>query len=135
MTSTTLAEITTDDLDKVSELTPTEVAKALIVLSRQMYEKNRELRELGKTAAAKRKDAKVAYAKAFLEADGPMDIRRQIAELAAAEAKFEAEVAEQEVSACKEALKNMHAVVDIGRTLSATTRDEMKLAGSGVYGS
>lgn len=134
MTSTTLAEITNEELEQVGDLTPNEIAKALIVLSRQMYVKDRELRSLGKTAAAARKKAKVVYAEAFLKAEGPMDIRRQIAELAAADAKFEAEVAEQEVSACKEALKNMHAVVDIGRTLSATTRDEMKLSGSGVYG-
>lgn len=135
MTSTTLAEITTDDLDQVGELTPNEVAKALIVLSRQMYAKVRELRELGEKAAEAKKDAKVAYAKAFLSAEGPMDIRKQIAELDAAAAKFTADAAEQEVAACKEALKSMHAAVDIARTLSATTRDEMKLSGSGVHGS
>lgn len=134
MTSTTLAEITTDELEQVGDLTPNEVAKALIVLSRQMYAKVRELRELGDAAATARKDAKVAYAGAFLSADGPMDIRKQVAEMAAAEAKFAADAAEQEVSACKEALKSMHAAVDIARTLSATTRDEMKLSGTGVHG-
>lgn len=132
MTSQTLAEITTDDLDRVDDLTPNEVAKALIVLSRQMYAKTREMRELGEKAARAKKDAKVAYAQAFLSAEGPMDIRKQVAEMAAADAKFESDVAEQEVSACKESLRNMHAVVDIGRTLSATTRDEMKLSGVGA---
>ena len=134
MTSTTLAEITTEDLNQVGDLTPNEVAKALIVLSRQMYAKVRELGDLGEKSAKAKKDAKVAYAQAFLSAEGPMDIRKQIAELAAADAKFVADAAEQEVSACKEALKSMHAAVDIARTLSATTRDEMKLAGSGVHG-
>lgn len=134
MTSTSLAEITADELNQVGELTPNEIAKALIVLSRQMYAKVRELRELGDKAAKAKKEAKVAYAKAFLSAEGAMDVRKQVAEVAAAEAKFRADAAEQEVSACKEALKSMHAVVDIARTLSATTRDEMKLSGAGVHG-
>lgn len=131
MTSRGLAEIDRAELAQVEDLTPNEIAKALIVLSRQMYAKVNELRDLGEKAAQAKKDAKIAYAGAFLSAVGPMDVRRQEAELAAAEARFKADVADQEVSACKESLKAMHAVVDIGRTLSATTRDEMKLAGVG----
>ncbi|MCW2899292.1 MAG: hypothetical protein JWO67_1557 [Streptosporangiaceae bacterium] len=131
--TTGLAEIDQAELEQVdvSELTPTEIAKALIVLTRQMYAKVRELRELGEKSAKAKKEAKVAYAHAFLAAQGPMDVRKQEAELAAAEARFVADVADQEVSACKEALKVMHATVDVGRSLSATTRDEMKLAGVG----
>lgn len=119
----------------VSELTPNEIAKRLIVLSRQLYAKVGELRELGEVAANARRDAKVAYAQAFLSTEGPMDVRRQQAELAAAEARLRADIAEQEVSACKEALKAIHAAIDVGRTLSATTRDEMRLPGVGGPGS
>lgn len=120
------AEVTAVD---ISELTPLEIAKRLIVLNRHMYAKVNELNVLGEKAAQAKKDAKVAYARAFLSAEGPMDVRKQEAELAAAEAKFAADAAEQEVSACKEALKAMHAAIDVGRSLSATSRDEMKLSG------
>lgn len=113
----------------IKELTPTEIAKRLIVLNRHLYAKVNELEALGERAAQARKDAKVAYAQAFLSAHGPMDIRKQAAELASADAKFAADAAEQQVSACKEALKAIHAAIDVGRSLSATSRDEMKLAG------
>jgi hypothetical protein len=132
--STAITEVDRAEVAQVdiTELTPTEVAKRLVVLNRHLYAKVNELQALGKEAADARKRAKVAYAEAFLSAQGnPMDVRKQIAELAAADAKFEADVAEQMVSACKEALKAMHAAIDVGRSLSATSRDEMRLAGVG----
>jgi hypothetical protein len=130
---TELNEIDPAELARVdiSDLTPNEIAKRLVALGRQMYAKVAELRELGEVAANAKKDAKVAYARAFLSAEGPMDVRKQEAELAAADARLRADIAEQEVSACKEALKAIHAMIDVGRSLSATTRDEMKMAGVG----
>lgn len=113
----------------IKDLTPTEIAKRLIVLGRHLYAKVNELNALGEQAAQARRDAKLAYARAFLAAHGPVEVRKQLAEEAAADAKFAADVAEQQVSACKEALKAMHAAIELGRSLSATSRDEMKLAG------
>ncbi|MFG2001756.1 hypothetical protein ACGFNU_21655 [Spirillospora sp. NPDC048911] len=132
-TVTSLREVDPAEVAQVdiSDLTPNEIAKRLIVLGRQLYAKVAELRDLGEVVSNARKDAKVAYAKAFLEATGPMDVRRQEAELAAADARLTLDIAEQELSACKEALKAIHAMIDVGRSLSATTRDEMRMAGVG----
>lgn len=133
ITPTPLREVGSHEAAEVdiSDLSPNEIAKRLIVLGRHLYAKVAELRTLGEVVANAKKDAKVAYAQAFLSAEGPMDIRKQEAELAAADARLRVDIAEQELSACKEALKAIHAMIDVGRSLSATTRDEMRMAGVG----
>ena len=116
------------------ELTPSDIAKRLVGLSRHLRAAVKELRRLGQAAAVAKRDAEVAYARAFLEAEGPMDVRKQLALLAAADARLKVEIANSEVSAFKEVLKAIHADLDVGRSLSATTRDEMRLSGSGAMG-
>jgi hypothetical protein len=112
--------------------TPTDIARWLVELGRQLDAKVSEFARLGDDAAATRRDAEVAFARAFLQSDGPMDVRRQIAIGQAADKRFAADVAERKVAACKEAIKALHLKIDVGRTASANVRAEIALASAGA---
>jgi hypothetical protein len=110
---------------------PNEIVAHLGSLTRALDELVAEYRQLGEDAAAKRRDYKKAKAAAYLSADGSIVARQAVADLAAADAGFEADVADARVAATKEAIRVLHARIDVGRTVTATLRDEMKLAGQG----
>lgn len=112
--------------------TPSDIARWLVELGRQLDAKVTEYADLGDEAAAARRDAEVAFARHFLQAEGPMDIRRQVAIEHAADKRFAADIAERKVAACKEAIRALHLKIDVGRTASANVRAEIALAGSGA---
>jgi hypothetical protein len=117
-----------------ADLTPNGIAANLIQLSYELDDLVKEYRGLGEGAADAKREAEVAYAKAYMSAAGTVEERRQAAIEAAVDARFIADLAERKVSGCREAIRAVHARIEVGRTLSATTRDEMRLAGSGVHG-
>jgi hypothetical protein len=110
-------------------LTPNQIAQGLIDLTRDLDALVKEYKALGAKAAAAKKAAEIAYARAFMQAAGPVEERRQTALQIASEERFRADLAEREVAGCKEALRAIHARIEVGRTLSATTRDELKTLG------
>lgn len=112
------------------DITPNKAAGIIIHISRLIKDKIKEFEQLNDDAAKAKKEAEVVFARAFLEADHrPMDERRQIAMLAAADARFNADVAERKVKACDKALKALSDDQDAARTISATARDEMRSLG------
>jgi hypothetical protein len=115
-----------------ADMTPNDIARGLIHLGRQLDELVREYGDLGEAAAEAKRAAEVAYAEAYMRAEGAAETRRQAAILAAADARYDAELADRKVASCREAIRAVHARIEVGRTLSATTRDEMKLGGTGV---
>jgi hypothetical protein len=115
-----------------ADMTPNEIAAGLISLGRQLDALVREYRDLGDAAAEAKRDAELAHAKAYMETEGTVEERRQAAILTSSDARYVADLAERKVAGCREAIRAVHARIEVGRTLSATTRDEMKLAGSGA---
>lgn len=111
-------------------LTPNQIAQGLIDLCRDLDSLVKEYKELGAKSANAKRTFEVAYARAYLNTGGPVEERKQKAVFEAAEERFQADVAAHEVTACKEALRALHARIDVGRTLSATTRDELKTLGA-----
>src|SRR5690242_20701694 len=69
------------------------------------------------------------FAKAFLQADGAMDVRKQLAVTATSDEWLEAEVADAAVRALRERIKALHTRIDVGRSLGAAYRAEISLAG------
>lgn len=112
-------------------MTPNEIAQALIALGRDLDALVKEYRLLGEAASAAKRAYEVAEARAYLNASGPVEERKRIAIEQTADARFALDLAERRVLGCREAIRAVHARIEIGRTLSATTRDEMKLAGVG----
>jgi hypothetical protein len=91
-----------------------------------------EYERLGQAAAQAAKDEEMAYAKAFLGAEGSMDLRRQIALLETVEVRFDRRVADHKVAVQKQVLYQLHDVVDMTRSRGANVRKEIELAQSGV---
>lgn len=118
----------------VPPATPSDIAKWLGQLIRQLDAKISEYANLSDEAANARRDAEVAFARAFLEAEGAMDARRQTAMLAAADKRFGADIADRKVAACKEAIRALHLKVDVGRTASANVRADLAALGGGSEG-
>lgn len=113
-------------------MTPSEIAKNLVELSRNLDTLVQEFKAQQRAAAEAKRDAVKAEAVAYLAADGPVEERKRQAALTAADAVFQADLTERQVVATREAIRALHIRIEVGRTLSATTRDEMKLAGVGT---
>lgn len=111
-------------------LTPNEIASNLISLTHDLDALVKEYRGLGAKAAQAKRDYEVAYARAYLGTAGPVEERKQRAVFEAADQRFQSDVAAHEVAACKEAIRAIGSRIDVGRTLSATTRDELKTLGA-----
>jgi hypothetical protein len=118
-------------------LTPVQVARFLMGLARQLDERVDEYKALGRKAAETKRDAARAEAKAYIETSGPgpdgkrltVDERKALTTLACGDELFAADLAKAEVDACKESIRAIHARLDVGRTLSATSRAEMAMGG------
>lgn len=135
MTATYPREITEGQVRQgiTGDLTPNAIAANLIALGKELIALVNEFEAVEVEAANARREAEVAYARAFMGAEGAMDMRKQMAIATTSDLRYLADLSERKVASCKEAIKALHLRVEIGRTLSATVRDEMKLAGSGVH--
>lgn len=116
----------------MAELTPNSIAAGLIQYARELEALVDEYRACGEVSAAAKRDLEVAYAKAYLTTEGTVEERKQHALKETADLRYTADIAEHAVKATSKAIDAKRARIDIGRTLSATTRDEMKLAGVGA---
>lgn len=108
------------------------IGENLAQLARELDRLVVEYNSLSKQAAVAKAEAEKAYARAFLEAQGPMDARHQQAKLAAADERWRADLADRQVASTKEAIRALHARLDVGRTMAASTRAEASLAQSGA---
>ena len=82
-------------------------------------------------AVTKHHAYELAFARAFLSADGAMDARKQKAVLATDAEKLDAEIAEAKLRACKARIATLRVQIDTGRSLGAALRAEVSLANSG----
>jgi hypothetical protein len=110
-------------------MTPNQISAFLIELGRTLDALVKEYRDLGDAAAEAKRDAELAYARAYMGTEGTVEERRQAAVLATSDARYMADLMDRKVTGCREAIRAVHARIEVGRTLSATTRDEMKLSG------
>lgn len=115
--------------------TPNAVVLHLSTLARQLEEVTNALNEADDAAVQAREVAKLAEAKAFLSAEGSVDARKAMAVNATHEQRLAAEVADALVRGLQRTSRTLQTRIDVGRTMSATVRKEIDLAGSGVYGS
>ncbi|WP_326643041.1 hypothetical protein OG884_06200 [Streptosporangium sp. NBC_01755] len=112
------------------DLTIGQLNGIIIAISREGRDRVEELKKLNTKAAEARANAEVVFARAFMNADGrPMDERRQIAMLAAADARYKADLADREVAALKKAIDSGRDDMEAARTISANVRDELKTLG------
>lgn len=110
--------------------TPAELAQDLIALAGQLHNATFEAAKLDEESVRAKSRYEVAYARAFLAADGSVDVRKQLAVLETETPKLDAEIAAQKLRACAERLRYIRTSLDVGRTLSATTRAEFAATSS-----
>jgi len=106
--------------------TPVEVVRNLTALTDELRHLTAALRASEQDAAVKRHIADMAESRAFLAADGPMDIRKHTARVAADDKEGAALVAESLVRVLRQEIRAVETRIDVGRTYGATVRAELK---------
>lgn len=90
-----------------------------------------ELDAAERDAVNRREDYTLAYSRAFLSAEGSMDIRRHTATVETHDARIAAELAETAVRGLRRRVDTIRTRIDIGRSLGAAVRAEVSLGGMG----
>lgn len=113
-------------------LTPAEAARVLWEIGLEIDAKTKDLIELRRKRAGLDRDRRMSYARAYLSADGTLEYRKQTAEVAADAAKFALEVHDQEMEACKDALRALRERSEIGRAINSNLKEELRVLPGGA---
>ena len=111
------------------QLTANDVALQLAKLSRQLDELVREIGQAEIAAVNAREDYTLVLSKAFLRAEGPMDVRKHVAIEATHRERLAAETAEAVVRGLRRQIESVRVRIDVGRSVGAAVRSEISLAG------
>jgi hypothetical protein len=111
--------------------TANEVVLALAALTRELRDRVAAYRHAELDAAPKRHRANLAEARAFLSAEGSVEQRKRLAEIAAEEAEGHALVAEAVVRIIKAELRALDTRIEVGRSYGAAIRAELH---AGLHG-
>ncbi|MFC9768917.1 hypothetical protein [Rhodococcus jostii] len=111
------------------QLTATSVAQHLLTLSRQLDEVTTALNAKDLEATELAEEAKVAEAKAFVRAEGSVDLRKNLAIIDTHQVRLAAKVAEATVRGLIRTVRTLQSRIDVGRSHGATVRAETQLAG------
>lgn len=109
-------------------LTANEVASHLAKLARQLDDLVREIGQAEIVAVNAREDHTLALSKAFLRAEGAMDIRKHVSIEATHLERLAAELAEATVRGLRRSIDSVRVRIDVGRSVGAALRSEMSLA-------
>ena len=112
-----------------AELTPNGVVSGLLRLSQELANLSKDLDDLEADAVNGREDYTLANARAFLSAEGAMDLRKATAIVATHHERLAAETAEALVRGRKRQLDSIKVRIDVGRSAAAALRAELSLDG------
>ena len=101
-----------------------EVLDRLSECSRLLDKAQQDLAELDEAAVRAKQAFEVAWARAYLKAEGSIEARKAEAVLVTAGECLEAELCAAKVRACRERIRTLGAQLDVGRTLSAAIRSQ-----------
>jgi phage shock protein A len=106
--------------------TPTvnSVVHRLVELAELLDKATSDIAILDERAVRAKCAHEVAFARAFLQAEGAMDVRKQIAVRDTTTERFAAESAEQLVRACRERIRTIRDQIEIGRSLNSAVKAE-----------
>ena len=102
-----------------------ELNRVMVATRRIAWAHVREMRQLCAQRATAHKQATVLFAKAMLSTDGPVEIRKAAAKLAAADAQFDYDVADELISTCRQALQACHDDFEAVRSMNSDVRAEL----------
>jgi hypothetical protein len=112
--------------------TPTtnDVILMLAQLGRQLDAKQEEIARLDEEAVRAKSRYEVAHARAFINATGAEGLRKQTAILEVADAKLDAEIADQKLRAARQSIQVLRDRLDIGRSLNSAIKSEWAAQGA-----
>jgi hypothetical protein len=110
-------------------LTSNSVALQLARLALQLDELVKEIGQAETAAVNAREDFTLALSKAFLRAEGPMDVRKHLSIEATHIERLAAETAEAVVRGLRRQIDTVRVRIDVGRSVGAAVRSEISLAG------
>lgn len=111
----------------MTDLTPTKIVSGLLDLARELASLSNDLDTLEVEAVNRREDLTLAAAKAFLAAEGPVDVRKNEALVATHVERLAAETAEALIRGRKRQLDTLKVRIDVGRSAATALRSEMNL--------
>lgn len=107
--------------------TPTvnDVVRRLAELSRMLDNATEEIARLDEAAVRSKGRHMVLFAREFLKQEtGSVDAKKQTAVLACETAWLDAEIAEQQVRACRERIRTIRDQIEVGRSLNSAIKSE-----------
>lgn len=107
-----------------NQLTPNEVVKNLLDLSRKLGELSDSLDQIEEDAVNAREDYTLAHSQAFIKAEGSVDLRKHKAIVETHKQRIAAELAEMHVRNTKRQLDTLKIRIEVGRSASAAVRAE-----------
>jgi len=110
-----------------------DVIKRLSELSRLLDAATVEVAECDERAVVAKSAYEVAYARAFLESDGAMDVRKQIAVEKCSDLSFKAEMAAALHRAARERVRTLGVQIEVGRSISSATKSQFMAEPIGQY--
>lgn len=111
------------------QLTPNQVAVSLAALGRELDQAVQSIEHADQDRVQKRAAFDLAYAKAFLTAEGSMDIRRYAAVEATHDLRVEADFADAGFRHLQRRIAAINTRVDVGRSVNSALKTEIGLAG------
>jgi hypothetical protein len=108
-------------------LTPNDVVMQLAELGRELDGAVKVLKRVEAEAVLKRHEADLAESHAFVNATGPMDMRKHLARLEAAKFEQDALVAEAALRWLRAQIRSIDTRIEVGRSYGAAVRAEMKM--------
>lgn len=115
--------------------TANEVIRNLTELTEELRRVVSSYRYAEKDAAEKRHAADIVESRAFLTAEGAMDLRKHQARLQADQVENDALVAEALVRVLRQEIRSIETRIEVGRTYGATVRAELRTLGLNGDGS
>ena len=109
------------------------VIKRLAEVSRLLDTATDELAVLDEAAVVAKQAFEVGYARAFIEAEGPIDVRKHAATLGTAQLRLDYELAYAKHRACKERMNTLRNQLSTGQTVSAALRHQFAAEGAGQF--
>ncbi len=111
----------------------TRVIKRLSEVSRMLDAATDELAQLDEAAVRAKQAFEVGYARAFIEAEGSVDLRKHVATVKTAGERLEYELAYAQHRACKERMNTLRNQLSTGQTVSAALRHQFAAEGTGQF--
>ena len=105
----------------------------LAELSKLLDKATDEIAVLDEEAVRAKQLYEVAYARAFLDAIGSMDLRRQIATYETREQNLTMELAQAKVRAIKERIRTLGTQIEVGRSLASAHKNQYLAEPVGQY--